>query len=348
MANAEHLKILKQGVKAWNQWQKEKLGIIPDLREANLGKANLHGANLGRANLSKANLRETDLRETYLRMAYLKEANLNGADLFRANLRETDLSGADLSRANLSGVDLSGANLSMSDLSGARCNDTSFSDIDLSEAKGLETIRHDGRSYIDVHTLILSKGKIPEIFLRGCGIPDEFIAYIPSLTGKAIEFFSCFISYSHSDKDFARRLFDTLQGRGIRCWLDEKQIKPGQDIAQEIDRGIKYWDKTILCCSKSAMTEKWWVAFEMKKALAKEQDLMRERGQHVRAIIPLDLDGYLLETYAGEYRSEIMSRSVASFKGHESDIRIFDREVERVIEALRTDEGREIPPPSRL
>jgi hypothetical protein len=29
------------------------------------------------------------------------------------------------------------------------------------------------------------------------------------------------------DKLFARRLHDTLQGRGIRCWLDEKQMLPG-------------------------------------------------------------------------------------------------------------------------
>jgi uncharacterized protein YjbI with pentapeptide repeats len=258
-------------------------------------------------------------------------------------LNQANLSETNLSQANLSGADLNGA-----DLSGASCWNTLFSYVDLSEVKGLEAVKLLGRSFVDIHTLYLSKGKIPEIFLRGCGIPDEFIAYVPSLTGKAIEFYSCFISYSHSDKDFARRLFDTLQGRGIRCWLDEKQIKPGHDIAQEIDRGIKYWDKTILCFSKSAMTEKWWVAFEMKKALAKEQDLMRERGQHVRAIVPLDLDGYLLGDYAGEYRSEIMSRSVASFKGYESDISIFDREVERVIEALRTDEGRETPPPSRL
>jgi hypothetical protein len=53
----------------------------------------------------------------------------------------------------------------------------------------------------------------------------------------AIEFFSCFISYSHIDKPFAERLFDTLQGRGIRCWLDEEQMLPGDDIYEHVDRG---------------------------------------------------------------------------------------------------------------
>jgi len=62
-----------------------------------------------------------------------------------------------------------------------------------------------------------------------------------------IQFYSCFISYSHEDKPFARRLHDTLQGQGIRCWLDEKQILPGDDIYEHVDRGIRLWDKVLLC-----------------------------------------------------------------------------------------------------
>jgi hypothetical protein len=59
---------------------------------------------------------------------------------------------------------------------------------------------------------------------------------------QAIQFFSCFIRYNHTDKAFARRLHDTLQGHGIRCWLDEKQLRPGDDIHEEVDRGIRLWD----------------------------------------------------------------------------------------------------------
>ena len=33
MANEEHLKILKQGVDAWNQWRKENPKIMPDFTE---------------------------------------------------------------------------------------------------------------------------------------------------------------------------------------------------------------------------------------------------------------------------------------------------------------------------
>ena len=69
--------------------------------------------------------------------------------------------------------------------------------------------------------MYLSEGEIPDVFLRGCGVPEDFITYVPSLTAKAINFYSCFISYSHVDRSFDRRLHYELQGRGIRWWLDE-------------------------------------------------------------------------------------------------------------------------------
>ena len=77
------------------------------------------------------------------------------------------------------------------------------------------------------------RGQIPEVFLRGCGIPENFIQYKSSSIRDGIEFYSCFISYGSEDKAFAGMLHDTLQGKGIRCWLDEYQIQPG-DVVHEI------------------------------------------------------------------------------------------------------------------
>ena len=80
--------------------------------------------------------------------------------------------------------------------------------------------------------------------------PGEFIEFARSIGRNPIEFYSCFISYAHEDKLFARRLHDALQGRGVRCWLDEKQMLPGDDIYEQVDRGIRLWDKVLLCCSR--------------------------------------------------------------------------------------------------
>ena len=46
MANKEHLKMLKQGVKAWNEWRDDNQYILPDLSRANLNKVKLDSVNL--------------------------------------------------------------------------------------------------------------------------------------------------------------------------------------------------------------------------------------------------------------------------------------------------------------
>jgi TIR domain len=176
------------------------------------------------------------------------------------------------------------------------------------------------------------------------------VTYIPSLVGDGIQFFSCFISYSSLDKPFAVRLHDALQSKGIRCWLDEKQLLPGDDISRELERGIHLWDKFLLCASKNSLTS-WWVEDEIKTTLEKEKTLEKERGKPVRKLIPLNLDGYIQteEWDFGVLRQRIKSRIAADFRDWENSTSNFDKQVDRVIKALRADEGaREHPPPSRL
>lgn len=183
---------------------------VADLSGANLmSKADLSGANLSGANLSGAYLSGANLR-----WANLSKANLSRADLSEANLRaavlpKADLSGADLSEADLFSVFLDGANFER-----ATVGYTIFASVNLSSCSGLDSVKHVGPSTLGVDSIIRSKGRIPEIFLRGVGLPDGWITYIPSLVGDDIQFFSCFISYSSLDKPFAVQLHDALQSKG--------------------------------------------------------------------------------------------------------------------------------------
>jgi hypothetical protein len=367
MANEEHVTLLKQGVNTWDKWRKENPDVNPDRTGADLNGVNLNWVNLTRPNLSRvdlsgASLHRADLGGVNLTGANLTGANLNwailaGADLFEADLSGTDLTGVNvvgalLTRANLTRADLSGANLRCADLSEADLTwavlyETNFANVNLASVNGLNNCRHLGPSTIDHRTLQLS-GSLPLSFLRGVGLPDNLINYLPSLLNQTIQFYSVFISYSHADKSFAQRLYNELQGHGIRCWLDEHQMLPGDDIFDRIDHGIRLWDKILLCCSETSLERSPWVDREIGKALQKEEALWKERGEKVLALIPLNIDGYFFQWNSGK-ASVLKERLAGDFTGWEHDNAKFEAEFEKVVRALRTDEGgREKPPNPRL
>ena len=308
-----------------------------DLRRACLGTAYLRGAILSWAQLSNANL-----SEAHLGWANLVEANLRGVDFsgafpIWANLSNTDLRRADFRGAHLLGANLSGANLSGADFNNATIGSTRFGAVDLSSVKGLDTVRHFWPSTIGVDTIHESRGKIPEVFLRGCGLPEQFIKQLPSLLGKEVGYYSCFISYSHADESFAQRLHDQLQARGVRCWLDEHEILPGDDIRDEVDRGISLWDKVLLCCSESSLNS-YWVNMEIDKAFKKEQELWNELGKKTLALIPLNLDDYLFK-WNSSRASVLTDRHAEDLVGWESDPSKLERALTRIERALCSDEG---------
>ena len=353
MANEEHLKILRQGVTAWDQWRAEKPSREPELSDADLtaidlSGAYLVGAKLARANLTRAKLTRTKLSIANLFLANLAGANLTGAELFSANLALANFTGANLSGVDLSAANLAYANLTEADLSGAAVDETTFANTNLSKAKGLNIFSHHGPSPLDLRTSQRS-GMLPEVFLRGCGLPDDYIAYLPSLLNQPIQFYSCFISYSHADQAFARRLHDALQGRGIRCWLDEHQLVPGDHVHRSVDEAVRLWDKVLLCCSQASLNS-WWVDKEIQKALQKEERLFKERGKEVLAIIPLNLDGYIFDPQWTDWKQQhVTSRLAANFQGWEQDNALFETQFEKVVKALRTDAAsRPKPPPSKL
>ena len=239
-----------------------------DLSEANLCEANLSGANLSGANLSQANL---------------GRANLSGADLTEANL-----SGANLHQANLSEANLCQANLSGANLQDAWLGETILGNVDLSAVIGLQACQHFGPSVIDFRTLQRS-GPLPLAFLRGVGLPDTLIEYLPSLLNRPIQMYSCFISYSSKDQDFAARLHADIQNKGVRCWFAPHDLPIGAKTWDAIDAAIKSRDKLLLILSENSIGSDW-VEDEVNKAFAEERD----RKQLV--LFPVRIDDSVMQS----------------------------------------------------
>ncbi len=261
MDRDEALKLLNGGGYGVTEWDRlrDEGEEIPSLSGADLCGADLSDADLSDANLSGANLRSADLGS-----ADLSGANLSGANLIGANLRLADLSGAILYNANLSGADLS-----ETDLYGASLWHTAFTNVDLSRVKSLEDVIHNGPSFLGIETVIQSGGKIPQAFLEGCGVPDNWITYLPSLLGRAIDFYSCFISYSHQDEEFCKRLHARMREDKLRVWYAPEDMKSGRKIHEQIDSAIKSYDKLLVVLSEHSMRSEW-VATEVRKARKRE------------------------------------------------------------------------------
>src|ERR1044072_1504949 len=361
MANPEHLKILHQGVEAWNKWRDKNPDVNPDLSDADLNSAefvnaDLKDADLSRANLSNAYIDHADLTDanltgTDLSRATLTSSNLNAdfidADFSNADLSYVTLNAADLNRANFSGaylydVDLGHTILSGADFTNARFGFTRFASNDLSEVKGLETVEHVAPSRIGVDTLYKSGGKIPETFLRGCGVPDDFIAFIPSHFGvqQAIQFYSCFISYSTRDEEFARRLYSRMRDEKLRVWFAPEDAQGGKKLYEQIESAIQLHDRLLIVLSERSLQSKW-VMPELRRA--RKVELKENR----RKLFPIRLVDYETLQAWGWFDADTGGGLVtggrqyfipdfSNWKEHDA----FEKAFERLLRDLKDEEAR--------
>jgi hypothetical protein len=343
MADEEQLRILRRGAASWIAWRLASPDILVDLSGADLGMtdlsgldldgADLSGANLRNANLIRASLSDADLREANLIRANLALADLCNADLTRANLNSAELSLADLTKANLNLVNFRSANLGgtllrEADLRGACLYETILSKVDLSACKNLESVVHNGPSILDIRTLQRS-GPLPLAFLRGVGLPDTLIEYLPSLLGQTPQHYSCFISYSSKDGDFARKLHTDLQDKGVRCWFAPHDMKIGAKILDTLDEAIRLRDKVLLVLSEASIASEW-VEDEVTKAFEEE----RQRGGVV--LFPVRVDDAVLETREAWASKLRRGRHIGDFRGWK-DHDTYQKALERVLRDLRVD-----------
>ncbi len=321
MADKGQLEILRKGVIVWNQWREENPGVRIDLREADLVA--------------------TDLRSVDLRKADLIRADLRGANLKRAFLSEACLCGANLISANFSSASLDGAMFSES-----LVESTVFASTDLSTARGLDEVEHFGPSHISTDTLVESKGYIPDVFLRGCGLSDWEIEaaklYLPDLSrkqiddilyrvhdlraGQALQINSLFISYTHRDGAFVDKMEKHLNEKGVRFWRDIHDATSGR-LEKVVDRAMRQNPTVLLVLSENSVKSDW---VEHEARLARE--LGKELGRDVLCPVALD-EAWKGCRWPERLREQIEEYHILDFSGWQEEGE-FGRMFRKLIEGL--------------
>ena len=318
-----------------------------DLRRANLSGANLYRAMLaGGNNLCRANLSYAYLVEADLHSAELNFANLSDADFQRANLKGVDLRDADLRRANLRNANLSGANLGGAHLKGPEIGETSFGGCDLSDVSELQEFVHIFPSMVDMVTLRLFKGNLPEKFLRGCGLSDLDIEYAklfsPELSSEetdeilykihdlrvhqSIQISPLFISYSHANSNFVDKIESQSNQLGIRSWRDVRHAKAGP-LEKQIDRAIRYNPTVLLVLSENSMKSDW-VEHEVRFS----RELEKETERHVLCPVALD-DSWKSSPWPKRIMEQVMEYNILDFSKWEDEGE-FEKQFKKLIDGL--------------
>jgi internalin A len=121
---------------------------------------------------------------------------------------------------------------------------TKYPKADLVDYEFLLQLEREGRESFPVSI----DGKIVDIHV------GELLNGIraPKAQGKKI-----FISYSHQDKSFAKKLANQLEKEGMRVWWDFDSLKGGQDWQKEIERAIKQSDFFLVTLTPDAVKSEW-------------------------------------------------------------------------------------------
>jgi TIR domain len=96
-------------------------------------------------------------------------------------------------------------------------------------------------------------------------------------------FYSCFLSHSTSDSEFAKRLYDRLRAAGVEVWFAPENTHAGQKLHEQIYEAIRSNTKLLLVLSKASMNSEW-VKSEIRNARATEVEDGRQKLFPIRLV----------------------------------------------------------------
>jgi hypothetical protein len=174
-------------------------------------------------------------------------------------------------------------------------------------------------------------------------VPDSFIRYAASLAGVPLEFYSCFISYSTDDEEFATRLHNDCQAKGIRCWKWDHDARTGRSLLGEIDKAIRFHDKLVLIASESSLKSPA-VNREVERALVQEDQRLKrklagESNVDCDVLFPVSLDDFIFNGWDHERKVDVTRKVIADARGWANDPAVYRRVLERLLRDLKSEKS---------
>jgi len=155
-------------------------------------------------------------------------------------------------------------------------------------------------------------------------------------TNQPFQYYSCFISSSTRDQEFAERLHADLQAKGVRCWFAPHDIQAGRKIHEQIDEAIRTYDKLLLILSEHSMSSSW-----VKTEIANARE--REEREAKQLLFPITLVAVeevkqwkLFDADRGvDSAREIREYFLPDFRNWDKDSRAYQAALERLIRDLK-------------
>jgi hypothetical protein len=160
-----------------------------------------------------------------------------------------------------------------------------------------------------------------------------------------IQFYSCFISYSTKDEDFAKRLHSKMRDNNLRVWFANEDLKGGHKLHEQIDEAIRMYDKFIIVLSPESLRSKW-VMNEVRRTRKTELANNQRKFFPITLMDYRDLEGWeCLDPETGtDLAAEIREYYVPDFcnwKDHDS----FEKAFAQLLEGLKAVDA---PPAPRI
>jgi 2-polyprenyl-3-methyl-5-hydroxy-6-metoxy-1,4-benzoquinol methylase len=95
--------------------------------------------------------------------------------------------------------------------------------------------------------------------------------------------YDVFLSHSSKDKSIVRAVAERLREDGLRVWLDDWELHPGDSIPAKIEEGLEYSRVLVLCMSAHAFGSDW---AQLEAGTFRFRDPLNKE----RRFIPLRLD----------------------------------------------------------